>query len=159
VLSLRAAEELGDWCLKGGYKLNDISHKNLFCSFGHGFDMDSSCFQHLFALFNIFSLFFVFPLKLSLRTADSNLRHLRGQDKPNPKGIFIKCRYSDTKRFFSLKPSAPKNKLSQTEACLSLRAAEKDFDMLSIPFRSSLVFFVFGFRAARYFTNRIQREF
>jgi hypothetical protein len=67
----------------------------------------------------------------------SDLRHLRGQDeaclslraaekgvpvtsrrryKPNPKGIFIKCRYSDTKPYSSLKPSAPKNKQFQTIA-------------------------------------------
>jgi hypothetical protein len=34
--------------------------------------------------------------------------------KPNPKGIFVQCRYSDKRRNFNLKPSAPKNKPSQT---------------------------------------------
>jgi hypothetical protein len=50
--------------------LNEIAHNNLFCSFGHGFDRDSSCFQQLFVPFNLFSLFFVFSLKCSLRAAD-----------------------------------------------------------------------------------------
>jgi hypothetical protein len=54
--------------------------------------------------------------------------------KPNPKGILSQCRYTDIKHFFSLKPSAPKNKPSQTRTAvnlaaekgvLSLRAAEK----------------------------------
>jgi hypothetical protein len=52
---------------------------------------------------------------LSLCAAESDLPHLGGQDKPNSKGIFVQCRYSVTKRFSSLKPSAPKNKPAQTK--------------------------------------------
>jgi hypothetical protein len=37
--------------------------------------------------------------------------------KPNPKGIFVQCPYSDKRHFSSLKPPAPKNKPFQTEAC------------------------------------------
>jgi hypothetical protein len=68
--SLMLCRRLGNKSLKGGYKLNEIAHKNLFCSFGHGFHRDSSCFQQLIVPFNIFSLFFVFSLKVSLRAAD-----------------------------------------------------------------------------------------
>jgi hypothetical protein len=70
VLSLRAAEELRNKGLRREHNLNEIAYKNLFCSFRHHFDRDSSSFQHLFVPFNIFSLFFVFSLKCSLRAAD-----------------------------------------------------------------------------------------
>jgi hypothetical protein len=75
--------------------------------FQHGFNMLSTPFHSFFAIFNIFSLFFVFSLKAT-----------ESANKPNPKRIFIKCRYTDTKPCSSLKPSAPKNKPSQTRrAC------------------------------------------
>jgi hypothetical protein len=80
-------------------RMNHSPKKILFHAFRHRFNRLSTGFQHLSAAFRHSSLFFVFGLKLplykrnaveaclSLRAAESDLHHLRGQDKPNPKGI------------------------------------------------------------------------
>jgi hypothetical protein len=61
--------------------------RNLVHPFGYVFTLFSTRFQHLIADFRLFLLFFVFSLE-----------SLYFVNKPNPKGIFIKCRYSDKSR-------------------------------------------------------------
>jgi hypothetical protein len=80
------------------------------------FDTDSTLFQTFLAFFDkslVFFGFFRFSLKIPVFMVHTCLPYF----KPNPKGIFVQCPYSDKSRFFSLKPSAPKNKPFQTEAC------------------------------------------
>jgi hypothetical protein len=84
--------------------MKTIFEKNPFHPFGYRFKMFWTCFRQLFSKSWIF---FAFSLKCRF------FRH-----KPNSKGILSQCRYTDTKHFSSLKPSALKNKPSQTRrAC------------------------------------------
>jgi hypothetical protein len=108
--------------------LNEIAHKNLFCSFGYGFDRDSSCFQQLFVPFNIFSLFFVFSLKFSLRAADHFPNRIQREFLFNDaiqsqRGVLSLC--AAEKPCSSLKPSAPKNKPSQTRPASLARSRKR----------------------------------
>jgi hypothetical protein len=59
---------------------------------------------------------------LGIGDAVTSRRH-----KPNPKGIFVQCLYSDKSRISSLKPSATRDKPFQTihHCSLSLRSGER----------------------------------
>jgi hypothetical protein len=81
------------------------------------FRHSSTLFRTILAIFDKSSSFFVFfrfSLKISVFMYHTRLPYF----KPNPKGIFVQCPYSDKSRFFSLKPSTPKNKPFQT-ICLA----------------------------------------
>jgi hypothetical protein len=122
--------------------------------------MLSTLFQTILAFLGKSSLFFVFFRFFPQRTAvnlaaERGLLSLRvevgrGEGyKPNSKGIFMQCPYSDKRRFSSLKPSAPKNKPFQT-ICFAPSPSEA-FGEVCCHFAPKGV----GVRS----TNRIQREF
>jgi hypothetical protein len=91
-----------------------MNQKIFFTLFQHVFDRLSTAFRFFRQIFG----FLCFRLKNSSIT----YRDCLPFPKPNPKGILSQCRYTDTKRCASLKPSAPKNKPFPTLLLLPLPA-------------------------------------
>jgi hypothetical protein len=107
--------------------MNHSPKKNPFHAFQHEFNTFSTCLQQLFAAFRYSLFFFVFSRK-----------SLYFLNKPNPKGILSQCRYTDIKPCSSLKPSAPKNKPSQTVP-LFLRSLRPGIQREPLDFSLSII--------------------
>jgi hypothetical protein len=125
------------------------------------FDKASTPFRSLFAKYGKFLFFFVY-FRFSLKNLAITYHACLPHYKPNPKGIFMQCRYNDTRIFLSLKTSTPKHKPFQTETyftpspceagrrAVTLRRRKEGWGVGITSRRQGL-----GVRS----TNQIQREF